>query len=61
MQGRQSLLRAAAWNMKSFLYRQLERLAAFQEWVQPGERTTPDYQACAHTRYGNGSSEATLC
>jgi hypothetical protein len=26
-----------------------------------GARKTPDYQAGTHTRYGNGSPEATLC
>ena len=47
--------------MESFLYRQLERRAAFQGWIPLGERKTPDCPACAHTRYGNGNPEATLC
>ena len=58
---RQSLPRAAAWNMESFLYRQLGRPAASQGWIPLGERKTPDCPACAHTRYGNGNPEVTLC
>ncbi len=63
MQHRQIPPRAAAWKMESFLYdRQPERLAAraaFRECIPLGERKTPDCPACAHTRYGNGTPEAT--
>ena len=58
---RQSPAHAAAWNMELFLYRQPERRAAFREYIPLGERKTPDCPACAHTRYGNGNPEATLC
>ena len=47
--------------MESFLYRQPEQRAAFQEFIPLGERETPDCPDRARRRYGNGTPEATLC
>ena len=47
--------------MESFLYRQVGRRTASEEWIPLVEHKTPDCLACAHTRYGNGNPEATLC
>ena len=68
---RQSPPRAAAWNMKSFLYCQSEvgfgttgscpRIMMYSSIIPLEERKIPDHPACAHTRYGNGNPEATLC
>ncbi len=52
---------ASSWNMGSFLYRQLERRAAYEETIPLGERKIPDYHACARTHFGNDSLEGILC